>query len=76
MSGSRCVAVGQAMKVFTARSTGIGIVTGMIVAAGLGQLLGVAWNLATLNGLAAGALALAFSPSAGHQAACAPPARR
>lgn len=50
---------------FTARSTGIGIVTSVIVAAGLGQLLGVAWKLATLNGLAAGALALALSTIGG-----------
>lgn len=49
------------MKVFTARSTGIGIATGVIVAAGLGQLIGVVWELAAMNGVAAGALALALS---------------
>jgi hypothetical protein len=49
------------MKVFTTRSTGIGVATGVIVAVGLGQLLGVVWGLAALNGLAAGTLALALA---------------
>ena len=49
------------MKVFTARSTGIGVATGVLVAAGLHQFLGVVWGLAAFNGLAAGTLALAFA---------------
>ena len=49
------------MKVFTARSTGIGVATGVLVAAALGQLAGAAWGLAVMNGLAVGALALALS---------------
>ena len=53
------------LRVFTARSTGIGIATGVLVAIALGQLLGAAWALAILNGLAAGALALALSIGAG-----------
>ena len=47
--------------VFTARSTGIGIASGVLVALALEQFLGVPWGLAILNGLAAGALALALS---------------
>lgn len=48
-------------RVFTTKSTGIGIATGALLAIALGQLLGATWGLATLNGLAAGALALAVS---------------
>ena len=51
----------NALRVFTARSTGIGIATGALVACAFAQLLGAAWGLAALNGLAAGALALALS---------------
>ena len=49
------------VRAFTARSTGIGIATGVLVATALDQLLSAAWALATLNGLAAAALALALS---------------
>ena len=49
------------LRVFTPRSTGIGIASGVLVAISLGQLLGAAWALAILNGLAAGALAQALS---------------
>ena len=49
------------LRVFTTKSTGIGIATGALLAIALGQLLGATWGLATLNGLAAGALALALS---------------
>ena len=49
------------VRVFTKRSAGIGIATGALVAAGFGQLMGASWGLAVLNGLAAGALALALS---------------
>ena len=49
------------LRVFTARSAGIGIATGMLVAIALEQFLGTAWGLASLNGLAAGALVLAVS---------------
>jgi len=49
------------VRVFTARSTGIGIATGLLVALALEQFLGAPWGLAILNGLAAGALALALS---------------
>ena len=49
------------LRVFTARSTGIGIATGVLVAIALGQFLGAAWGSAILNGLAAGAVALALS---------------
>ena len=49
------------VRVFTARSTGIGIATGVLVAIALEQLVGTPWGLAILNGLAAGALALALS---------------
>ena len=51
----------NALRVFTARSTGIGMATGVLVGIAFGQLLGAAWGLAVLNGLAAGALALALS---------------
>ena len=49
------------VPVFTARSVGIGVAAGMLVAVALGQLVGSAWGLAVLTGLAAGALALAVS---------------
>lgn len=49
------------VAVFTLRSVGIGIVFGVLVAAGLGLLFGTDWGLAAMNGLSAGALALAFS---------------
>ena len=48
------------VRTFTTRSTGIGSATGVLVGLVLGQL-GAAWGLAVLNGLAAGALALALS---------------
>ena len=62
--------------VFTARSTGIGIATGVLVTAVFGQFVGASWGLAILAGLPAGALALAgsislrngkFDLGAGHQ---------
>ena len=43
------------LRVFTARATGIGMATGVLVGIAFGQLLGAAWGLAVLNGLAAGA---------------------
>ena len=49
------------LQVFTPRSTGIGVASGVLVAGVFGQLVGAAWGLAILNGLAAGALALAHS---------------
>ena len=49
------------VTVFTVRSVGIGIVCGVLVAAGLGLFFGTDWGLAAMNGLSAGALALAFS---------------
>ena len=49
------------MQVFTMKSVGVGVATGALVAAAVGQLLGAPWMLAGLNGLAAGALALALS---------------
>lgn len=49
------------MQVFTTKSVGVGVATGGLVAAAVGQLLGAPWILAGLNGLAAGALALALS---------------
>ena len=49
------------VQVFTKRSAGIGVATGALVAAGFGQLAGASWGLAALNGLAAGALALAVA---------------
>ena len=49
------------VRVFTKRSTGIGVGTGALVAAAFGQLAGASWGLAVMNGLAAGALALAVS---------------
>ena len=50
-----------ALRVFTARTTGIGLATGVLVAIALGQLPGAAWGVAILNGLAAYALAQALS---------------
>lgn len=52
---------GMRVAVFTARSVGIGVAAGMLVAVALGQLVGSAWGLAVLTGLAAGALALAVA---------------
>ena len=49
------------VPVFTARSVGIGVAAGTLVAVALGQLVGSAWGLAVLTGLAAGALALAVA---------------
>ena len=49
------------LRVFTPRSTGIGVASGVLVAGALGQLVGAAWGLVVLNSLAAGAFALAFS---------------
>ena len=49
------------LRVFTARSAGIGSATGVLVALALEQLVGTAWGLAILNGLATGALVLAVS---------------
>ena len=49
------------MQVLTTKSVGTGVATGVLVAAAVGQLLGAPWMLAGLNGLAAGALALAAS---------------
>ncbi|MCY4518907.1 MAG: hypothetical protein OXB99_16870, partial [Acidimicrobiaceae bacterium] len=46
---------------FTPRSTGIGIAVGVLVAGGFGHSFNAAWELAILNGFAAGALALAIS---------------
>ena len=48
------------MQVITMRSVVAGVATGALVAAAVGQLLGAPWMLAGLNGLAAGALALAL----------------
>ena len=49
------------MQVFTMKSAGVGVATGALVAAAVGQLLGASWGLAILNGVAAGASALALS---------------
>ena len=49
------------MQVVTTKSIVTGVATGALVAAAIGQLLGAPWMLAGLNGLAAGALALALS---------------
>ena len=49
------------MKVFTARSTGIGIATGVLVVIVFGQLMGAPWGLAVLNGLALGVVVLLSS---------------
>ena len=53
------------MQVVTTRSVVVGVTTGALVAAAVGQLLGAPWTLAGLNGLAAGALALALSIAVG-----------
>ena len=50
-----------AVRLLTPRSIGIGVGSGVLVAVACGQFYGVAWGLAVLNGLAAGALALATS---------------
>ena len=49
------------MQVFTTKSVGVGVATGALVAAAVGQFLGTPWMLAGLNGLAAGVLALTLS---------------
>lgn len=46
------------MKVFTARSTGISITTGVLAVGLFGQLMGAPWGLAILNGLTIGAVVL------------------
>ena len=46
------------MKVFTVRSSGIGIATGVLAVVVFGQLMGVGWGLAVLNGLALGVAVL------------------
>ena len=52
-----------AVRLLTPRSIGIGVGSGVLVAVAFGQSDSVAWGLAVLNGLAAGALALATSIS-------------
>ena len=49
------------MQVITTKSVAVGVATGALVAVAVGQLIGAPWMLAGLNGLAAGALALALS---------------
>ena len=49
------------VAVFTGRSVSIGMVFGVLVAAGFGQFRGTDWGLAAMNGLSVGTLALAFS---------------
>ena len=49
------------MQVVTTKSVAVGVATGALVAVVVGQLIGAPWMLAGLNGLAAGALALAMS---------------
>ena len=49
------------MRVFTVKSIVIGVAAGGLVAAAIGQVIGASWGLALLNGLAAGASALALS---------------
>ncbi len=49
------------VRLLTPRSIGIGVGSGVLVAVAFGQIYGVAWGLAVLDGLAAGALALATS---------------
>ena len=44
------------MKMFTARATAVGMVTGALVAVLFGPLIGAPWGLATLNGAAIGTL--------------------
>ena len=48
------------MQVITTKSVAVGVATGALVAVAVGQLIGAPWMLAGLNGLAAGALALAL----------------
>ena len=48
-------------RLLTPRSIAIGVGSGVLVAVAFGQFYGVAWGLAVLDGLAAGALALATS---------------
>lgn len=50
-----------AVRLLTPRSIGIGVGSGVLVAVAFGGIYGVAWGLAALDGLAAGALALATS---------------
>ena len=50
-----------AVRLLTPRSIGIGVGSGVLVAVAFGGIYGVAWGLAVLDGLAAGALALATS---------------
>lgn len=50
-----------AVRLLTPRAIGIGVGSGVLVAVAFGQIYGVAWGLAVLDGLAAGALALATS---------------
>ena len=50
-----------AVRLLTPRSIGIGVGSGVLVAVACRELSSVAWGLAVLNGLAAGALALATS---------------
>ena len=52
------------VAVFTARSVGIGVAVGMLVAVAMGQLVGSAWGLAVLTGLAGGALTFAVAVGA------------
>ena len=49
------------MQVVTTKSVAVGVAAGALVAVAVGQLIGAPWMLAGLNGLAAGALALATS---------------
>lgn len=49
------------VRLLAPRSIGIGVGSGVLVAVAFGQIYSVAWGLAVLNGLAAGALALATS---------------
>ena len=51
----------QSPRVLTARSTGMGIATGVLVAVLLGPLIGAPWGLAVLNGVAGGGLSLLVS---------------
>ena len=50
-----------AVRLLTPRSICIGAGSGVLVAVAFGQIYGVAWGLAVLDGLAAGALVLATS---------------
>ncbi len=49
------------VRLLTPRAIGIGVGSGVLVAVAFRQIYGVAWGLAVLDGLAAGALALATS---------------